>query len=232
MDQAPRLRQRRPVSSAERRRTAPAPRRARPARPGPGAIAPAPDGPAAGRFPRPGIRTFSAARWPACSEPPASLRAPPTRRSAAMSPTTRASAFGIPAQLLGQVGHHLGQRRVAGNMRGLGHVRRLTAGQARQRQFSGETVSVTSGTTAGSDSSASPSLPMVRPSENPPSAKRTVLPAWRTRRSRAQSSRFNSMLSAWAKRDGVGRNGRGSMKGNRQRPRGGLPVFTVGKPGV
>ena len=88
---------------------------------------------------------------------------PPTRRSAAMSPTTRASALRIPAQLLGQVGHHLGQRRVAGNMRGLGHVRRLTAGQARQRQFSGETVSVTSGTTAGSDSSASPSLPMVRP---------------------------------------------------------------------
>ena len=109
----------------------------------------------------------------------------------------RQRVFGIPAQLLGQVGHHLGQRRVAGNMRGLGHVRRLTAGQARQRQFSGETVSVTSGTTAGSDSSASPSLPMVRPSENPPSAKRTVLPAWRTRRSRAQSSRFNSMLSAW-----------------------------------
>ena len=163
MDQAPRLA---PAAASFVCRTA-ADRASASARAsssaGPGAIAPAPDGPAAGRFPRPGIRTFSAARWPACSEPPASLRAPPTGAARRCRPPRAPARLRIPAQLLGQVGHHLGQRRVAGNMRGLGHVRRLTAGQARQRQFSGETVSVTSGTTAGSDSSASPSLPMVRP---------------------------------------------------------------------
>ncbi|KAG1389456.1 hypothetical protein G6F59_015539 [Rhizopus arrhizus] len=78
--------------------------------------------------------------------------------------------------------------------------------------FSGATVSVTSGTTAGSAWDAKPSLSLVRPSVQPPSAKRTVLPAWRARRSRAQSSRLNRALSALtASREGVGRNEKGSM---------------------
>ena len=162
MDQAPAWRQRRPVSSAERRRTAPAPRRARPARrsrrhcasagrPSSRPLSSAVFGHILGRA-LAGLQR--AARQPA---------RPPTGAARRCRPPRAPARLRIPAQLLGQVGHHLGQRRVAGNMRGLGHVRRLTAGQARQRQFSGETVSVTSGTTAGSDSSASPSLPMVRP---------------------------------------------------------------------
>ncbi|XUH17084.1 hypothetical protein FC419_00840 [Bordetella pertussis] len=54
---------------------------------------------------------------------------------------------------------------------------------------------------------------MVSDSANPPSANRTVLPAWRASRSRAQDSRSSSAFSARAAILGkVGRAAKGSME--------------------
>ncbi|CFO37669.1 Uncharacterised protein [Bordetella pertussis] len=73
--------------------------------------------------------------------------------------------------------------------------------------------SVTFGTTAESASCTRPSLSMVSDSANPPSANRTVLPAWRASRSRAQDSRSSSAFSARAAILGkVGRAAKGSME--------------------
>src|SRR5690606_28638721 len=74
------------------------------------------------------------------------------------------------------------------------------------------TVRVTSGATAASARSAYPSLSIASPAVKPPATKRTVLPAWRARRSRAQASRASSVFSArTASRGGVGKMEKGSI---------------------